>query len=84
MSVTPLSLPPPPRRAPEFGRDALIACESLVRIYQSGSVEVQALQGLDLAVNSGEMIAVVGGGGGGGAPPAWRLGGLVRPPARRV
>ena len=43
MSVRPLSLPQPPAKAPEFGRDALIVCESLVRIYQSGSVEVQAL-----------------------------------------
>ena len=60
MSITPLSLPPPPRGRPEFGRDALIVCESLVRIYQTGSVEVQALQGLDLLVDSGEMVAVVG------------------------
>ena len=39
---------------------ALVECESLVRIYQSGSVEVQALQGLDLLVDEGEMVAVVG------------------------
>jgi len=55
MSGTSLSLPQPPPRAPEFGRDALIACENLVRIYQTGSVEVQALQGLDLTVDRGEM-----------------------------
>ena len=67
MSSTPLPLPlpRPPERAPEFGRDALVVCESLVRIYQSGSVEVQALQGLDLAVDTGEMVAVVGASGSG-------------------
>ena len=43
----------------------LVECESLVRIHQHGSVEVQALQGLDLAVDAGEMIAVVGPSGAG-------------------
>ena len=45
--------------------DPLIVCESLVRIYQHGSIEVQALQGLDLHVAKGEMIAVVGPSGAG-------------------
>lgn len=43
----------------------LVECESLVRIHQHGSVEVQALQGLDLVVGAGEMIAVVGPSGAG-------------------
>lgn len=43
----------------------LVECESLVRIHQHGSVEVQALQGLDLTVGAGEMIAVVGPSGAG-------------------
>ena len=48
-----------------LGQDTTIVCESLVRIYQTGSVEVQALQGLDLVVERGEMIAVVGASGSG-------------------
>ncbi len=43
----------------------LVECESLVRIHQHGSVEVQALQGLDLVVGAGEMIAVIGPSGAG-------------------
>ena len=45
-----------PPRAVEFGRDALVVCDNLVRIHQTGSIEVQALQGLDLLVSAGEMI----------------------------
>ncbi|MET8005526.1 ABC transporter ATP-binding protein [Nonomuraea glycinis] len=84
MSSTPLSLPQPPAAAPEFGRDALIACESLVRIYQSGSVEVQALQGLDLVVDSGEMVAVVGASGSGKSTLLSILAGVDAPTAGRV
>ena len=84
MSSTPLSLPQPPATAPEFGRDALIACESLVRIYQSGSVEVQALQGLDLVVDSGEMVAVVGASGSGKSTLLSILAGVDAPTAGRV
>ena len=43
----------------------VIVCESVVRIHQHGPIEVQALQGLDLHVDRGEMIAVVGPSGAG-------------------
>jgi putative ABC transport system ATP-binding protein len=65
VSKVTLSLPRAPERDAEFGLDALIVCDNLVRIYQSGSVEVQALQGLDLLVSKGEMVAVVGASGSG-------------------
>ncbi len=50
--------------------ETLIVCENLVKIYslhQEGgaSVEVQALQGLDITVNEGEMLGVVGASGSG-------------------
>jgi len=82
--VTPLSLPRPPEQAPEFGRDALVVCESLVRIYQSGSVEVQALQGLDLTVDTGEMVAVVGASGSGKSTLLSILAGIDAPTAGRA
>ncbi|MEU4620811.1 hypothetical protein AB0G04_12650 [Actinoplanes sp. NPDC023801] len=34
-----MSLPAPPVRAPEFGRDALIVCDDVLRIYQTGTIE---------------------------------------------
>lgn len=45
--------------------EPVIVCESVVRIHKHGSLEVQALQGLDLHVARGEMIAVVGPSGAG-------------------
>jgi ABC-type lipoprotein export system ATPase subunit len=49
----------------EFGQDALVVCDNLLRIYQTDLVEVQALQGLDLLVHAGEMLAIVGASGSG-------------------
>jgi putative ABC transport system ATP-binding protein len=79
-----LSLPRAPERAAEFGRDALIVCDNLVRIYQSGSVEVQALQGLDLLVSQGEMVAVVGASGSGKSTLLSLLAGIDAPTAGRA
>ncbi|MGK5683569.1 ABC transporter ATP-binding protein [Actinoplanes sp. URMC 104] len=70
--------------ATEFGAGALIACESLVRIYQSGPVEVQALQGLDLVVERGEMVAVVGASGSGKSTLLSILAGVDAPTAGRA
>ena len=49
----------------EYGANALIVCDNLVRIYQVEEIEVQALQGLNLLVDRGEMIAIVGASGSG-------------------
>jgi ABC-type lipoprotein export system ATPase subunit len=57
--------PWPLEREPEFGRDALIVCDNLLRVYQTETVEVQALQGLDLLVYGGEVVAIVGASGSG-------------------
>ncbi|MFD6179402.1 MULTISPECIES: ABC transporter ATP-binding protein [unclassified Isoptericola] len=42
-----------------------IRCRGLVRIFATDGIEVQALQGLDLAVERGEVVAVVGASGSG-------------------
>ncbi|MBW6439304.1 ABC transporter ATP-binding protein [Actinoplanes hulinensis] len=62
----------------------MIVCESLVRIYQTGSIEVQALQGLDLAVDEGEMVAVVGASGSGKSTLLSILAGIDAPTAGRA
>jgi len=64
-----------------FGGDALIACDNLVRIYQVENIEVQALQGLDLLVDKGEMIAIVGQSGSGKSTLLNVLSGLDVPTA---
>lgn len=79
-----LSLPDAPAREPEFGHDALVVCDNLVRIYQTESVEVQALQGLDLLVHEGEMIALVGASGSGKSTLLQVLAGVDAPTAGRA
>ena len=69
--------------------ETLIVCENLVKIYslhQEGgaSVEVQALQGLDITVNNGEMLGVVGASGSGKSTLLNVLGGLDRPTGGRA
>ena len=49
-----------------------VMCEDLFKIYKIADLEVVALRGLDLAVQNGEVVAIVGAsgsgeGGGGGA-----------------
>ena len=65
----------------ETGSDATIRCTDLVRIYSSEGVEVQALQGLDLSVDAGELIAIVGASGSGKSTLLGILSGLDRPTA---
>ncbi|MFZ0548637.1 MAG: ATP-binding cassette domain-containing protein [Candidatus Promineifilaceae bacterium] len=62
----------------------MIICENLVKIYQIAGLEVLALQGLDLAVQKGELMGIVGVSGSGKTTLMNVLGGLVRPSAGRV
>src|SRR5688500_8901482 len=78
------TLPPAPPHQPEFGHDALVVCDSLVRIYQTEVIEVQALQGLDLLVHEGEMVALVGASGSGKSTLLNVLAGVDAPTAGRA
>ena len=71
-------------RAPGYGGRALIVCDNLVKIYKVADLEVVALQGLDLLVESGEFIALVGASGSGKSTLLNILGGLDVPSAGRV
>lgn len=61
-----------------------IECHELVRIFSSTGVEVQALQGLDLTVESGELTAVIGASGSGKSTLLTILSGLDIPSAGRA
>ncbi len=58
-----------------------IVCDNLVRIYKTEGVEVVALQGLDLLVGKGELIALVGASGSGKSTLLNVLSGLDVPTA---
>ena len=70
------------RRAPVDG--PLIVCDNLVKIYKVADLEVVALQGLDLHVEPGEFIALVGASGSGKSTLMNILGGLDLPSAGRA
>jgi ABC-type lipoprotein export system ATPase subunit len=72
-----------PKR-PRYGEGALISCDNLVKIFKIADLEVVALQGLDLLVGKGEMIAIVGASGSGKSTLMNILGGLEVPSAGRA
>ncbi|MBR1392501.1 MAG: ATP-binding cassette domain-containing protein [Ruminococcus sp.] len=59
----------------------MIRCENLVKIYKTDEIEVVALQGLDLDVKRGELMAIVGNSGSGKSTLLNMLGGLDKPSA---
>src|SRR5690606_30772133 len=63
---------------------AQIRCADLVRIYTAVGVEVQALQGLTLEVEKGELTAIVGASGSGKSTLLGILSGLDTPTAGRA
>ena len=58
-----------------------IVCDGLVRIFKTEGVEVVALQGLDLTVERGELLAIVGASGSGKSTLLNILSGLDAPTA---
>ena len=62
----------------------VIECDDLVRIYKTEATEVVALRGLDLSVEEGEFIAVIGNSGSGKSTLLNIIGGLDKPSAGKV
>jgi ABC-type lipoprotein export system ATPase subunit len=62
----------------------MIHCEGLVKIYKTADLEVVALQGLDLRVEDGELMAIIGNSGSGKSTLLNMLGGLDKPSAGKL
>jgi putative ABC transport system ATP-binding protein len=58
-----------------------VECSGLVHIYKTAELEVFALQGLDMAVEEGEVVAIVGASGSGKTTLMNVLAGVQRPSA---
>jgi ABC-type lipoprotein export system ATPase subunit len=64
--------------------DNIIVAESLVKIYKTKDLEVLALQGLDLTIKRGEIIAIIGNSGSGKSTLLNLIGGLDKPSAGKL
>ena len=62
----------------------IVICENLVKIYKTKDLEVVALQGLDLNIARGELMAIIGNSGSGKSTFLNMIGGLDRPSAGKL
>ena len=62
----------------------MVLAENLVKIYKTPELEVLALQGLDLRVEKGELMAIIGNSGSGKSTFLNMLGGLDEPSAGKL
>lgn len=68
----------------QAARAPYIVCEDLFKIYKIADLEVVALRGLDVVVNTGEIVAVVGASGSGKTTLLNILAGYDSPSAGKV
>ena len=66
------------------GSEPMIIAQNLVKIYKTRDIEVLALQGLDLTVERGELMAIIGNSGSGKSTFLNMLGGLDTPSAGKL
>ena len=63
---------------------AIIDCRNVIKIHKQGNLEVIALQGLDLTVEQGEFVSIVGASGAGKSTLLTILAGFEKPSAGKA
>ena len=64
--------------------EPIILCDNLVKIYKTKDIEVLALQGLEISIDRGELMAIIGNSGSGKSTFLNMIGGLDRPSAGKL
>lgn len=64
--------------------DVLLSVHGLTKVYQTGAVKVHALRGIDLTIETGELIVLLGASGSGKSTLLNIIGGLDSPTTGRV